>query len=67
MSKGVPDLIIGPNGKDRVMTALEMKAPKGIVSDEQHEWLDYLESVGWRVLIAWGHEQAISRLEEAGY
>jgi hypothetical protein len=65
--KGVPDLVICPPRGSRVMCALEMKSIKGTVSDEQHEWLDYLESVGWKVLIAWGHEQAIQRLEEAGY
>lgn len=67
MSNGVPDLIISPPVGDRVCTALEMKSLTGKVSGEQQEWLDELERWGWRVLVAWGHEQAIKRLREAGY
>jgi hypothetical protein len=63
----VPDLVISPPKGNRVTTALEMKSPGGTVSPEQKAWLDELERWGWRVLVAYGHEQAISRLMEAGY
>ena len=66
MSRGVPDLVISPPKGNRVTTALEMKSPGGTVSPEQKAWLDELERWGWRVLVAYGHEQAISRLMEAG-
>jgi hypothetical protein len=64
---GVPDLCIGPPPASSRMTALEMKSLTGTVSDAQKEWLDYLGSIGWLVLVAYGHEEAIELLEGAGY
>ena len=66
--RGVPDLWIGPNATSRVWTVLEMKQVGGAEpTPEQREWLDYCESTGMRALVAFGHEQAIERLREAGY
>lgn len=66
--KGVPDLWIGPPHGSRVWTVLEMKQVGGAdPSTEQREWLDYCEMNGMRALVAFGHEQAIERLMEAGY
>lgn len=45
---------------------IEMKSKdtKGRVSKDQQEWLDYLSSVGYRVVTAWTSEEAIKAIEE---
>jgi hypothetical protein len=46
MKAGVPDLIILPD------CALELKAPKGRLSESQAGWLQVLANHGWRTSVA---------------
>lgn len=45
---------------------IEMKSKdtKGRVSPAQQEWLDYLESVGYKVKVAWNADEAIQIIED---
>ena len=63
MSNGVPDIII----VDEVPVALEMKSLKGRLADTQKQWLEYMSLKGWRVVVGFGHEDAIKQLKELGY
>jgi hypothetical protein len=58
VSSGVPDLYI-PAWK----TWIEMKRQKGgSVSPDQKEWIQYLESIGDKVIIGKGCEDAARKL-----
>lgn len=60
VSSGVPDLYI-PAWKLWV----EMKRQKGgVVSPEQKEWIQYLESIGDRVIVARGWVDAVSKITD---
>ncbi len=45
---------------------IEMKSKdtRGRVSPDQKEWLDYLESVGYKVKVAWNADEAIQIIED---
>ena len=43
---------------------LKSKDTKGRVSPEQKKWLEYLESVGYKVGVAWNADEAIQILED---
>ncbi len=45
---------------------IEMKSKdtKGRVSPEQTKWLDYLETVGYKVKVAWSANEAIQIIED---
>jgi hypothetical protein len=69
---GVPDLLLfsPPSGEATGWRgcAVEMKREKGgVVSPEQVAWLDALEALGWKVIVAHGADEAIRRLREIGY
>ena len=59
VSAGVPDLFI-PSW----LLWIEMKRVKGgSVSAEQKDWIEYLASVGYRVIVARGAADAIKQIE----
>jgi hypothetical protein len=61
VSPGVPDLFI-PQWR----LWIEMKTAKGgRTSDEQKDWIRYLESLGDLVLLCHGHTQAIECVQRA--
>ncbi len=55
--KGIPDLFI-PEFKLWV----EMKRVKGKLSDEQKAMNEYLESVGYKVIVAYGCDDGINKM-----
>ena len=44
---------------------IEMKTltPKGRLSDDQKEWIEYLKGVGYKVVVAWTADEAIEEIE----
>lgn len=65
---GVPDLCL-PYPTWRVKyhgLYIEMKSKdtKGSLSKDQKEWIEYLTSVGYKVVTAWTAEEAIEAIEE---
>lgn len=65
---GVPDvLIFTPTSAAPRGTALELKAPRGSVSEEQREWLSALSGLGWATVVAYGHEDAVGQLRALGH
>lgn len=59
VSAGVPDLFI-----PEWLTWIEMKREKGgTVSPKQKDWHDYLASIGQKVLICYGAEDAKTKLK----
>lgn len=69
VKSGVPDIFlpIGRNGFKGLW--IELKKPvKGIVSKEQHEWLDFLFTQGYATLVCFGWIEARDcLLEYLGY
>lgn len=60
VSAGVPDLFI-PEWK----MFIEMKRLKGgVVSPEQKEWIAYLSSIGYKVHICRGFDEAVMAVKE---
>ena len=59
VSAGVPDLFV-PEWR----LWIEMKRKKGgRLSPDQRDWIDYLESCGYRVIVAHGCEEAIAAVK----
>lgn len=58
VSSGVPDLCI-----PEWSLWVEMKARKGRVSKNQHDWIDYLNSIGHTAIVAYGFEDAVAQVE----
>ena len=60
--KGTPD-IIGylPNGR---LLGIEVKGPKGIVSDSQQAWLERAKKAGCAVMVAHSVEEVVKQLGE---
>lgn len=54
---GVPDLFI-PGWK----VWIEMKREGGQVSANQQDWMDYLRSVGYTIMVAYGAEDAMNQI-----
>jgi hypothetical protein len=57
VSSGVPDLCI-----PAWCTWVEMKAVGGLLSKDQREWRQYLHSVGHKVIVAFGTEDAKAQI-----
>lgn len=61
VQKGFPDLLV----LHPFLGAIEMKKTKGgRVSPEQTSWLQTLEDIGFKCVVAKGHEEAIKFIEE---
>lgn len=66
---GVPDVIITspvPGRPEVRGVALELKTPKGRLSDSQKSWLDGLEADGWVCLVGYGWSDAVAQIEKVG-
>ncbi|MEY2902467.1 MAG: hypothetical protein RLY89_1573 [Bacteroidota bacterium] len=62
-SKGVPDLCV-PSWR----LYIEMKRTKGgKLSDEQADWIDYLQRVGYVVIVAYGALDAQNKIEKGDF
>jgi len=59
--KGTPD-IIGylPNGR---LLGIEVKRPKGIVSESQQAWLERAQKAGCAVMVAHSVEEVVAQVE----
>ena len=64
LAKGFPDLFIPVPNKGHHGLFIELKASKGKVSEEQEEWLAYLNKMGYKAVVAYGLEQAVKVVEE---
>jgi hypothetical protein len=58
VSAGVPDLFI-----PEWSTWVEMKTRKGRLSGPQYDWLGYLERIGHRVVVGYGLEDAMQKVQ----
>ena len=70
VTAGAPDIVIfdaPPNKRGFVGVALEMKAPKGRISDEQTTFLERLGAAGWWVIVGYGADDAFRKLSVLGY
>jgi hypothetical protein len=62
-SAGVPDLFI-----PAWSTWVEMKRAKGgRLSEVQKDWIAYLESIGHKVLVGHGFEDAMAKVQQLGF
>lgn len=59
--KGTPD-IIGylPSGR---LLGIEVKRPKGVLSDSQKEWIERAEKAGCAVMVAHSVEEVVRQIE----
>ena len=60
---GVPDLCIPVARGGFHSLYIEMKAPKGRVSEKQREWLALLSEQGMRAIVCYGADSAIKAIE----
>lgn len=60
---GVPDLCIPVARGGFHSLYIEMKAPKGRVSEKQREWLALLREQGMRAIVCYGADNAIKAIE----
>lgn len=71
VKKGVPDNFIfdpPPNHKSAKGGVIELKRKVGgKVSDEQLDWINYLNDQGWKTAICFGIDDAIKQLRSWGY
>ena len=64
VQRGVPDLVLPiPRGK-HCGAYLELKANKGRLSEEQKDWLRFLEAQGYAVEVAWTTKDAFQFLQD---
>lgn len=71
---GVPDLCLPyptenlfcsmPYSYHGLYIEMKSKDTKGRVSENQKEWLDYLDSVGYKVAVAWNFDEAVQIIED---
>jgi hypothetical protein len=62
-SAGIPDLFI-----PAWSTWVEMKRAKGgRLSEVQKDWIAYLESIGHKVLVGHGFEDAMAKVQQLGF
>jgi len=65
VKRGVPDIFLPVRSANFIGLWIELKKPiKGIVSDEQDEWLDYLMKQGYATRVCFGWEEARDALLE---
>jgi len=63
LTRGAPDLVIEPPRGSSAVTFIEMKALSGKLSPEQGALHAAWRERGIRVLVAYGHEDAIKQME----
>ena len=64
LKSGVPDLMIPIARKDYHGLFIELKRIKDSkVSDSQKEWIDILNSQGYRAVVCYGSSEAIKEIE----
>lgn len=61
VAAGVPDFLVFHTPP----LAIELKAKKGRLSDEQLAWLAQLETVGWKVAVCRSKAEVTAALEDA--
>ena len=62
---GVPDLFFphARGGFHGLFIEMKRPKPKGVVSEQQREWIDRLKKQGYAVEVAWGMEDGIKKVE----
>lgn len=67
VQSGIPDLVLpGPDARWHCL-AIELKRQKGgRVSEEQEAWHRVLRSCGWKILVAYGADDAVQQLQALG-
>ena len=61
---GVPDLFLPVPRGSKFGLWIELKKPKGIVSNEQHKWLEFLSIRGYATRVCFGWQEARDALKE---
>jgi hypothetical protein len=61
---GIPDLFLAIPAHEYHGLFIEMKKPGGATSKAQLEWHQALRDQGYKVAIAYGHEEALEIIEE---
>lgn len=61
---GVPDICLPVARHGYHGLYIEMKAKKGTVSRIQEDWLKKLNAQGYKAVVCYGREEAVSTLEE---
>ena len=65
MSPGVPDIVFpAPRWKYFGFYQEMKRRDDSTTSDEQKDWLAYLEDVGYCTAVAYGQDEAISQLDK---
>lgn len=71
MAPGPPDNFIytpPPSCPEAKGTVIELKRQtSGVLSDDQKEWLEDLNEIGWVVACCHGAEKAIALVKDLGY
>lgn len=71
VKSGVPDILIftrPPKKPGWIGLAIELKRRiGGVVSDNQKEWLQDLERIGWVTVVCRGYDEAVKVLKKYGY
>lgn len=62
-SAGVPDLCIPVPNKKYHGLYIEMKYGKNKPTQNQIKWIDYLNSVGYLAIVCYGHNDAITHID----
>jgi len=62
--KGVPDLCLPIPTKEYHGLFIEMKAGKGKPSEEQKDWINFLNTVGYKAVICNGWKAAAEELKK---
>ncbi len=64
MALGFPDIMCLVDG---MVAFIEFKAPKGRISDNQFDWLEWLQGAGYPVTVSYDADHALQFLREAGF
>lgn len=64
VQRGVPDLVLPVPRGNHCGAYLELKANKGRLSEEQKDWLRFLETQGYAVKVSWTAQDALQFLRD---
>jgi hypothetical protein len=64
VQRGIPDLVLPIPRGGYCGAYLELKATKGRLSEEQKDWLCFLESQGYAVEVSWAVQDAFQFLRD---